>query len=98
MGEEAGTIFAGTPVYGTDNDLFVLAERLAASKEPGPRLYQCCGTQDFLYPDNQRFHRHAEALGLNVDYEEEPGGDHNWEYWDSTIKRVIEWLPIGKAE
>ncbi len=91
MGEEAGTIFSGKPVDGTDNDLFMLAERLGASSGNGLRLFQCCGTEDFLYEDNQKFLGHAGSVGLNIDYEEEPG-DHNWDYWDMKIKRVIDWL------
>lgn len=97
MGEEAEIVFNGKTVNGTDNDLFVLAERMAGGTQPKPRLYQCCGTEDFLYPGNLKFLSHARALGLDLDYEEEPG-DHNWNYWDMKIKRVLEWLPIQKPE
>src|SRR5690606_12961564 len=34
---------------GSDNDVYALAERLARSKTLHPRLFQCCGTEDFLY-------------------------------------------------
>ena len=78
-------------IAGTDDDLFALAERLVASGRPRPALYQCCGTSDFLYPDNVRFRDHARALDLGVTYEEGPG-NHEWGYWDRQILRVLEWL------
>ncbi|MFD2615012.1 alpha/beta hydrolase [Paenibacillus gansuensis] len=83
-------------VKGTDNDLFALAEKAAQlPADQQPLLFQCCGTEDFLYQDNQRFLKHARSLGLQLTYEEEPG-DHNWDYWDLKIQRVLEWLPLQK--
>jgi len=85
-------------VKGSDNDLFHLAERVAASNGPKPLLYQCCGTEDFLYEDNRRFLEHCQKLPLDLTYEEEPG-THEWGYWDRKIQRVLEWLPIrGKND
>jgi len=78
---------------GSENDLFGLAERLVASDRPRPRLYQCCGLDDFLYEDNQSFLERARELELAVTYEEGPGA-HEWGYWDSQIQRVLEWLPL----
>lgn len=81
---------------GSGNDLFHLAERLVGSGAPRPRLYQCCGTGDFLYPANLRFRAHAEALGLPLTYEEGPG-EHEWGYWDRQIERVLAWLTESQA-
>ncbi|MBD8496995.1 alpha/beta hydrolase [Paenibacillus arenosi] len=78
---------------GSENDLFVLASRLAASQQQPPHLYQCCGTGDFLYQDNLIFRNHAIAVGLTITYEEEPG-EHEWGYWERKIKRVLDWLPL----
>ncbi|CAM3486106.1 alpha/beta hydrolase [Marinicrinis lubricantis] len=76
------------------NDLFYLAEQFAmASKKT--ELYMCCGTEDFLYEDNQRFLKHLQRLEVPYIYEEEPGA-HEWGYWDMKIQRVLEWLPLGK--
>jgi S-formylglutathione hydrolase FrmB len=80
---------------GSDNDLMHLAARLACSRGPRPALFQCCGTEDFLYQDNLRFRDHARKLGLNLTYEEGPG-THEWGYWDRMIQRVLEWLPLKK--
>jgi S-formylglutathione hydrolase FrmB len=82
-----------TAVKGSDNDLFALAEQFAGLDEPKPKLYQCCGTEDFIYRDNVKFRDHARELGIDLTYEEAPG-DHNWGFWDEWIQRVLEWLPL----
>jgi putative tributyrin esterase len=64
---------------------------VAKSKGPQPRLYQWCGTEDFLYQDNLVFRDHDARLGLGLTYEEGPG-THEWQYWDTQIQRVLEWL------
>ncbi len=79
-------------VAGSDNDLFCLVRRVARSRVR-PRLYQCCGTEDSLYPDNVRFKELAESVGLDLTYEEGPG-EHEWGYWDQQIQNVLAWLPL----
>jgi putative tributyrin esterase len=79
-------------VLGSSADLFALAEKVTGS-DSIPMLYQCCGTEDFLYDDNVRFRDYCRKLGLPLTYEEEPG-DHEWGFWDRNIKRVIDWLPL----
>ncbi len=78
-------------VAGSQNDLFTLAEQVA--KGPiKPKLYQCCGTEDFLYADNLRFRDFAQTLPLDLTYEEGPG-EHEWGFWDRMIQKVLAWLP-----
>jgi len=77
---------------GSLNDLFFLAEQMVDQGKPRPRLYQWCGTEDYLYADNLRFHKHTESLGVAVAYREGPGG-HEWSCWDAQIQRVLDWLP-----
>jgi S-formylglutathione hydrolase FrmB len=76
---------------GSPNDLFYLAEQISKQDKPQPKLYQWRGVEDFLYEDNVRFREHTHTLGLNVDYNEGPGG-HEWWCWDQQIERVIDWL------
>lgn len=78
---------------GSGNDLFYLAEQMAQHEKIWPRLYQWCGTDDFLYADNLRFSEHAQALGLDLTYEDGPGA-HEWACWDQQIQRVLAWLPL----
>jgi putative tributyrin esterase len=78
-------------VAGSQTDLFVLAEKVAKSKVK-PKLYQCCGTEDFLYADNLRFRDFVRQLPLDLTYEEGPG-EHEWGFWDRMIQKVLAWLP-----
>jgi putative tributyrin esterase len=80
-------------IRNSGNDLFHLATQLAESGRPQPKLFQCCGTEDFLYEENVRFRNHCRQLGLELSYEEE-SGKHEWGYWDNKIQRVLSWLPL----
>lgn len=77
------------------HDLFHLAKKVSESDGPKPKLYQCCGTEDFLYEDNINFKNFIEETNLNYTYDEGPG-IHEWAYWDSEIQKVLKWLPIEK--
>lgn len=81
---------------GSEHDLFHLADKLVEYRTP-PRLYQCCGTEDFLYAGNVCFREHAQKLGLDLTYEEGPG-EHEWGYWDRQIQKVLAWLPLEGRE
>ncbi len=92
VNDEFSWTFGGIDEFeGSKNDLNYLAEKLVASGKERPRLYQCCGTEDFLYEDNQEFRKFAKRIGLKVKYEEGPGV-HEWGYWDMMIQRVLEWM------
>lgn len=93
MVDFAGIFGDISQIKGSDDDLFHLAEKVAGSEGPKPKLFQCCGTEDFLYRDNIAFKDHCRTLPLDLTYEEEPG-EHEWDYWDKKIQRVLEWLPI----
>lgn len=76
----------------TDNDLLWLLEH-GAKSEPQPLLYQCCGTEDFLYEDNLIFRDACRKTNYSNTYEEGLGV-HDWAYWDLKIQDVLAWLPI----
>ena len=80
-------------IKGSENDLFYLADKVSRGKAAAPALYQCCGTEDFLYGANVKFKNYCDKIALAVTYEESPG-DHNWAFWDEYIQRVLAWLPI----
>lgn len=71
---------AETSVEGSEDDLFALAEKLKQAPVR-PRIFQICGTEDFLYQDNIRFRDFIQPLGLEYSYFEEPG-EHCWEDWN----------------
>lgn len=90
------TIF-GDPIIGSDKDYHALAKRLADSEKPLPEIYLCCGTEDDLLEANRAYARELKDLGYPVSYEEGPGG-HDWEFWNTYIKKVVDWLPLEKTE
>jgi S-formylglutathione hydrolase FrmB len=90
--EKEGIFGREATLKDTEADLFFLARRLAASGKPIPKLYQYCGTQDFLWQDNLRFRRLARRLKLPVTWRQD-GGNHSWAYWDQQIQSVLKWLP-----
>jgi S-formylglutathione hydrolase FrmB len=73
-------------------NLFTKAEAITPTWRP--RVFQCCGTDDFLYAANVRFRDHLQRLGYDLTYEEGPG-DHEWGYWDRMIQNVLRWLPTA---
>jgi len=79
-------------ISGSEHDLFALAGKVARAG-PKPRLFQCCGTEDFLYADNIRFRDFVRPLGFDYTYMEGPG-EHDWGYWDAMIQKVLAWLPL----
>lgn len=77
-------------VPGSKHDLFTLAKKVSKGSVK-PRLYQCCGTEDFLYADNVQFRDAVQKLPLDLTYEEGPG-EHNWAFWDKMIQNVLRWM------
>ena len=85
-----------TKVEGSQNDcLKLIHDRIKEGNLP--RLYQWCGTEDFLYPNNIGFRDKISGLKIDHVYEEGPG-DHTWPYWDAGIQRVLEWSGWPKNE
>lgn len=78
-----------------ENDILWLIEQGNKSDAPKPLLYQCCGTEDFLYEDNLTFKAACEKTSYSHTYSEGPG-IHDWAYWDRTIQDVLAWLPLKK--
>jgi putative tributyrin esterase len=89
--EEMRTVFGDlSKVPGSKHDLMALAKKVAKGSVK-PRLYQCCGTEDDLYPDNIRFRDAVRKLPMDLTYEEAPG-EHNWAYWDRMIQKALVWM------
>ena len=62
-----------------------------------PGLYQSCGEEDFLFTMNQDVNQKIEEMGVPCEYHEVPGHMHNWDFWDMTIQRVLDWLPLEEG-
>jgi putative tributyrin esterase len=88
---EFHTVFGDlSKVAGSEHDLFRLAREVAGGAVK-PRLYICCGTEDFIYPQNVHFRDVVSKLPLDLTYEEGPGS-HDWSYWDRMIQNVLAWM------
>lgn len=78
---------------GSIHDLFYLLEKNLKEDIDMPYLYQCCGTEDYLYSGNVRFRDFAVNKGIKFEYEEGPGV-HNWAFWDMWIQKVLSRIQI----
>ncbi|EFU74766.1 alpha/beta hydrolase [Enterococcus italicus] len=74
-----------TALKQSNNDLLFLLDRQTCNQTA---FFQYCGTEDFLYTENQMFRNQAQQALENYVYQEGPG-DHTWEYWDATIQEVL---------
>ncbi len=77
---------------------FDLIEKIRSLEQiPETEFYAACGTEDYLYQDSVTFREAAAEAGLYLTYEE-CAAEHNWDFWDKYIQRVLEWLPIEKLQ
>ena len=86
-------VFGGADkIAGTDNDLFCLAEKTAASGKPLPKLYISCGLQDFMcYQMAVDFRDHAKKLGYDVTFMEMEG-IHEWKVWNASVVEFLDMI------
>ncbi|TLG77486.1 alpha/beta hydrolase [Culicoidibacter larvae] len=90
--EQMNTFGSLEDFIGSENDLFAVAKSKTMSAEYKPRLYQACGTEDFLYQQNINFRDFIiNETDLNVLYDEGPGA-HTWEYWDVQVQKALQFF------
>lgn len=68
-----------------------LVKSLLEEKMNFPKIYMACGKGDFLYKENENFKNYLNELGVESFFEEGEGF-HDWDFWNSYIKKAIEWL------
>ncbi|UTR06237.1 esterase family protein [Alkalihalobacillus sp. LMS6] len=74
----------------TENDLLYQLQRIE-NNSISTAFFQYCGTEDFLYPMNQLFRKHAENSSLHFFYSDGPG-DHEWHYWNACLSNWLKRL------
>lgn len=77
---------------GDDNLIRLLEQRIASGVQL-PKFYHACGTADFNYELGREF-KDAFEERVDLTYEEEPGADHVWSFWDKYVQRALAWLPL----
>lgn len=76
---------------GTINDPLAMSEKQVNAGVALTQIYQACGTEDFLYDENQLLREHLTKIGYPFTYHEEPG-THEWGFWDRQILAYLNWL------
>ncbi|WP_058307980.1 alpha/beta hydrolase [Gracilibacillus massiliensis] len=89
-------VYGDSTLKNSEEDLFYLIRQLQKSGEPIPMLFQACGTEDFLWEDNKKFHQFAQETNLPLTHTF-TNGTHEWGYWDEKIQEVLAWLPISRS-
>ncbi len=56
-----------------------------------PEFYVACGLQDVQLEANRSIAKALEEAGAKVTYEEGEG-NHDWNFWDAYIQKVLPWL------
>lgn len=80
-----GDDFAWRP----ENDIPALAAKLGASAAK-PRVYLCCGDQDYMLPEITRFAAYMKTLAFDFTFEQWPG-DHDWYFFDQAVRKALAW-------
>lgn len=83
-------------IDGNEN-LFNNIEKMAKKKKILPRIYMCCGMEDFVYGGNQKIKQVLEKNKIDFTYDEWHGV-HDWKFWNRAFLEVIKWLGVTKVE
>lgn len=80
----------------SDKNPKYLVKQLKAAGKTLPRIYMACGDRDGLLEMNRDMAAFLQAQGADVTFEIGPG-NHEWDFWDTYIKKAIDWLPVGHS-
>ena len=81
---------------GGKDDLTALGEKLRTADVEKPIFFMACGTEDGLLEESRRFHQRFADV-FDITYVEAPG-IHNWDFWDTHIQDVLNWLPLPAGD
>jgi S-formylglutathione hydrolase FrmB len=82
-----------TDMKDSENDLVFLLRKLSSAGGQVPRLYSCCGTEDFTTAYCREYAALAKSLGFDMCYEEGPGA-HEWRFFNTFLEKAVNWLPL----
>lgn len=78
---------------GSDRDYKHMVLDLQKRNLQIPQIYVACGVDDFLIEQNREYHEFLERNQIEHTYEEGEGA-HEWDFWDTYLKRFLDWLPL----
>lgn len=84
-----------TKLLESDKNPKFLAKNMKAEGKPFPKIFMACGDQDSLLPANKDMAAFLTEQGADVTFEV-GSGNHEWDFWDTYIKKAIDWLPTEK--
>ncbi len=74
-----------------DTNPEVLIRKLKAENKKIPKIYMCCGTNDFLLENNRHMHRFLESENIPHIYKES-SGRHDMIFWNTYAPKIAEWM------
>ena len=80
---------------GSDKDYKGLIKRLKEQNADIPKIYMACGESDFILERTRDYHKFLLNEDVEHTYEEGPGA-HDWVFWDTFIKKFVDWLPLDE--
>lgn len=80
----------------SDKNPVWIAEKILEENEYIPKIYMACGDKDSLLEANIKFNEKMKSLGIDITFEIGPGG-HEWDFWNTYIARVLEWLSLENS-
>lgn len=93
----AETVFGNlSEVLTSDKNPKYLVEQLKKENVQFPAIYMACGQDDFLLGANKDFAKFLQDNGVEVTFEVGPG-NHEWDFWDTYIKKAMDWLPLERT-
>lgn len=73
---------------GSENDTIHMLEQVGKNRALYPGLFVGVGVDDFVYGAVSDYMDAAKKYGVDIHYEEMPGG-HEWKVWDEMLKRFV---------
>ena len=84
-----------TKLKESDKDYYALVKKIPHDQLP--KMYMCIGTDDFLLATNRKYRDFLLEEKVDLTYEEGPG-NHEWDFWDRYILKILDWLPLNKKD
>lgn len=81
----------------SDKDYRYLIDQLIENGHDIPKMYLPIGGADFLLGRVREYHDFLVDRQVAHNYSEGEGG-HDWDFWDTELKKFIEWLPLDEKE